>query len=206
MKNKSENKEKKPLFRIKARPVIVGAFLCLVCAAAYVDFRLEKSPALAGGDTIYTSVDTDAGTKILGEATLVDSNVQTDGAEEPIAEASSYDTYFTAMQADRRRMRSEALETLQTVVDSSDSMPDVKEKAYNEMMTIADNITVESNIRSMVMAKGFEDCLAVINGEDLSVIVKTSGLLTNEVAQIKEIAMNESGFAPENIRIVEKNG
>ena len=58
----------------------------------------------------------------------------------------------------------------------------------------------------MVMAKGFDDCIAVVNGDNLNVIVKTTGLLVNEVAQIKEIAIAESGFPAENIRIVEKNG
>ena len=93
---------------------------------------------------------------------------------------------------------------LQSVADSAESMPDVKEKAYNDMMVLANNINVESNFRSMVMAKGFEDCIAVINGENLNLVVRSNGLLTNEVAQIKEIAVNESGFPVQNIKVVEK--
>jgi stage III sporulation protein AH len=94
---------------------------------------------------------------------------------------------------------------LQIVVDSADTMPDVKADAFREMMNIAENIEIESNVRSMVMAKGFDDCIAVVNGDNLNVIVKSTGLLVNEVAQIKEIAVSESGFPTENIRIVEKN-
>lgn len=57
----------------------------------------------------------------------------------------------------------------------------------------------------MIKAKGFEDCLAVMTGEKINVIVKTPGLLTSEVAQITEIVTQETGFSPENIVIVEKN-
>ena len=195
---------KKPKKRIKARPVIAGAFVLLICAAAYTDYRLNQKEAQAAGEYLYTASENTEHAKILGEAAFVDN---TQGADVPLDGATytaGYDTYFAAMQVDRQRSRDEAIEMLQTVADSADSLPDTKEKAYNEMIGIAKNITVESNIRSMVMAKGFEDCLAVISGDTLNVIVKSDGLLDNEVAQIKEIAMNETGFSGDRIRVVEK--
>lgn len=201
MKLKNANKPKK---KLKARPVLAVAFVLLISAAAYTDYRLNQKEVQAAGEYLYTATKNAEHAKILGEAAFVDS---TEGADVPVDGASytaSYDTYFSAMQIDRQRSRDEAIEMLQTVADSADSLPDTKEKAYNEMIGIAKNITVESNVRSMVMAKGFEDCLAVINGDTLNVIVKSDGLLDNEVAQIKEIAMNETGFSGDQIRVVEK--
>ena len=203
---------KKPKLKFSARSAIAGAFVLLICAAAYTDSKITKKTSEQGDDYIYT-----AGTaiaekeepKILGEATFVGNSgeltEQEDIPSELSTEAGTYDTYFSAMQIERRKSRDEAYEMLRNVADSAESMPDVKEKAYNEMMVMAGNITIESNVQSMVKAKGFEDRLAIINGENLNVIVKTNGLLTNEVAQIKEIAVNESGFSAENIIIVEKN-
>lgn len=196
-----------PKLKLRTRSVIAGAFVLLICAAAYTDHYLVDRKAAetsASGEYIYTSSDESEHVKILGEAALVGS-ISTEDEPEP-AEAASYDTYFSAMQVDRQRSRDEAVEMLQIVVDSADTMPDVKADAFREMMNIASNIEIESNVRSMVMAKGFDDCIAVVNGENLNVIVKTPGLLVNEVAQIKEIAVAESGFPTENIRIVEKNG
>ena len=193
-------KLKIPKIKFSARTVIVSCFVLLVCAAAYTDYNIGRKTDLPTGEYLYTSSENGERTKILGEATFVDSNAKT---EETMAQ-NNYDTYFSAMQTNREKSRDEAVQMLQVVVDSADSMPDIKEKAFNEMITIANNITLEANIQSMVMAKGFEDCLAVINGDNLNVIVKTSGLLTNEVAQITEIAMNESGFPAERIKIVEK--
>lgn len=209
-------KIKKPKLRFHTRSIIAGAFVLLICAAAYTDHRIGKGSDTKKGDYLYTATTNKDGkdqTKILGEAEFVDSTVlhapeiaeQTGNVSGETAEAVSYDTYFSAMQTNRQRSRREAYEMLQNVVESAESMPDVKEKAYNEMMVLANNMTVEANIQSMVIAKGFEDCLAVINGDNLNVVVKTTGLLMNEVTQIKEIAVNESGFAPENITIVEKN-
>ena len=209
-------KFKMPKIKFHTRSVIAGAFVLLICAAAYTDHRMGKDAKEQAGNYLYTSETAERDTdepKILGEAEFVDNTVihaelppeDTDAVNSESTEAGSYDTYFSAMQVDRQRSRSEAYEILQNVVNSAESMPDVKEKAYNDMMALANNMTVESNIQSMVIAKGFEDCLAVITGDNLSVVVKTKGLLMNEVAQIKEIAVNESGFSAENITVVEKN-
>lgn len=207
-----EFKFKKPKLKFHTRSIIAGAFVLLICAAAYTDHLIGKNSKSKAEEYLYTaagSEEKNTEPKILGEAAFVDNTQSTeenaDALSEELAQAGSYDTYFSAMQVERQRSREQAYEMLQNVVDSADSMPDVKEKAYNEMMVIANNITVEANIQSMVRAKGFEDCLAVINGDNLNVVVKSNGLLVNEVAQIKEIAVNESGFSAENIKVVEKN-
>lgn len=207
-----EFKLKKPKLKFHTRSIIAGAFVLLICAAAYTDHVISNSSENKTDKYLYTAAGAEeksSDTKILGEAAFVDNKQSTeedaDALNEQLAQAGSYDTYFSAMQVERQRSREQAYEMLQNVVDSADSMPDVKEKAYNEMMVIANNITIEANIQSMVKAKGFEDCLAVINGDNLNVVVKSKGLLVNEVAQIKEIAVNESGFSAENIKVVEKN-
>ncbi len=174
------------------RKFIVLGFVLLVCVAAYADYNTGRKLDAQAGEYLYTSGGEAEKNKILGQATLVDN------------QQNSYDTYFSAMQIDRQRSRDEAMETLQTVIDSADSMPDVKEQAYSDMMTIANNITVESNVQSLVMAKGFRECVAVMGSDRINVIVATDGLLTNEVAQITEIAMKETGFSADKITIVEK--
>ena len=54
------------------------------------------------------------------------------------------------------------------------------------------------------MAKGFEECVAIISGDNASIIVKSDGLLPNEVAQITEIVYEQAGILPTNMNIVEK--
>lgn len=204
-------KFKKPKLKFHTRSIIAGSFVLLICAAAYTDAKLGKGKVRESGEYLYTATDISDNNeqpKILGEAAFVDNTEDVAEAEaaseSESAQAGAYDSYFSAMQVERQKSRREAYQMLQSVADSAESMPDVKEKAYNDMMVLANNINVESNIRSMVMAKGFEDCIAVINGENLNIVVRSNGLLTNEVAQIKEIAVNESGFPVQNIKVVEK--
>jgi stage III sporulation protein AH len=148
------------------------------------------------GSDIYNSEVSPESAKILGEAKLVNADAPDETTE---------DVYFTSAVLNRRRSRDEALQTLQVVIDSSESMPDVKDEALTQMINIASDIETEAMVEETVKAKGFEDCIAMINDGNINVVVKTPGLLTNEVALITEIVVEETGFAPENIKIVEKN-
>ncbi len=198
-KNITEFFKKIPDFLVsKRKSVIVVCCLAIICTAVYVDWRVGYN----GGDTanyIYTG-EVGGNTKMLGEAKLVSK----DGDVQSETDKIERDEFFVNAQINRKRSRDESVAMFQSVVDSSETMPDVKDKALGEIMTIAQDISKEASVEEMIKAKGFEDCIAVISGDSINVIVKTSGLLTNEVAQIKEIVMKECGFAPENIKIIEK--
>lgn len=113
--------------------------------------------------------------------------------------------YFASTVLDRQRARDEAIEVLQTVVASAEALETTKEQALADISAIAAGIEMESNIETLVKSKGFSDCIAVISGKTVNVIVKTSGLLPSEVAQIKEIVYETTGTEPSNIKIIEKS-
>lgn len=110
---------------------------------------------------------------------------------------------FAEMNLTRQRSRDEALEVLNTVALSETAVDAVKEDALNEIRQIAKDIESEANIESLVKAKGFEQCVAVVNGNSASLIIKTDGLLQNQVAQISEIVYKEAGVRPEDLKIIE---
>ncbi len=178
------------------KPIIAFSAAAIIATAVYTDYLVSNNSDKSISEYIYTST-TDAGTKILGEAKMVDANKDNQKADD--------DTYFQTALINRERSRDEALQTLQVVVDSAESMPDVKDRALVEMMQIATDIETETTVEEMIRAKGFEDCLAIISGQNINVVVKSPGLLNSEVAQITEIVQNETGFDIENIRIVEKS-
>lgn len=177
------------------KPLVILACAAIICTAVYTGYLSDYSGGTQLTQYLYNSDKTN--TKILGQAKLVDNISE----GETTVDAS---TYFSNAIINRERSRDEALETLQVVVDSSESMPDVKDKALSEMMQIAKDIETEATIEEMIKAKGYDDCLAIISGENINVIVKSPGLLTSDIAKITEIVCNETNFSTENIRIVEK--
>lgn len=113
-------------------------------------------------------------------------------------------SYFAASQVERQRARDEAIEVLQSVVDNANETDAAaKEQAMTDISAIASNIELEANIESLIKAKGFENCVAVINGDRASIVVSSEGLKPNELSQILEIVYVQASILPENVTITE---
>jgi stage III sporulation protein AH len=63
----------------------------------------------------------------------------------------------------------------------------------------------EAQIESLVVAKGYADCVAYIGDDGISVAVAApeGGLQQADVAVIADIAMNQSDYGLDKIRVVE---
>lgn len=120
-------------------------------------------------------------------------------------ETSEVLAYFASTQVSRDRARDEALAVLQNVVDSADADSAEKNQALEDIATMAANIEAEANIEAMVLAKGFEQCVAIINDGMCTVVVMSEGLLPNQMSQINEIVYEQTGIKPVNVKYIEKN-
>ena len=99
-----------------------------------------------------------------------------------------------------------ALEVLNAVVENDQASEEVKAEALAEIQTIAKEMSQESNIESILMSKGFTQCLAVINGDSANIVVKSEGQLQSaQLAQINAVVYEQAGIEPVNITIVAKN-
>lgn len=113
--------------------------------------------------------------------------------------------YFAQAVLDRQKSRDEALEVLQLVVDNEDALAESKDSALKQMSQIADDMQKESNIESLIVSKGFEECVAVISEGKCNVVVKSDTLQANEISQIKEIVYEQASIHPIDVKIIEKN-
>ena len=114
------------------------------------------------------------------------------------------DNYFSDVQVNRQRSRDEAIEVLQSVVENAASTDTAKNEALAEINKLALVMETEANIESLVVAKGFEECVAVISGDSASIVVKCEGLIPAQISQINEIVYDQAGIEPVNIKIIER--
>jgi len=183
----------------KRNMIIAGAVLMIGLAVTlnWVFFAQDKADdgfsydASAGMSTNYG---TTLGTGAVGnEATTQE------------ASTSSVDSYFSSVEVSRQRARDEALEVLNAVVENDKADEEVKAEALKEIAVIAKEMSDESNIESLLMSKGFEMCVAVINGDSANIVVKNEGPLKNaQLAQINAVVYEQTGIEPLNITIVQK--
>ena len=183
---KKTNKAKELLKKIGAKNLVIICAVLLIGTAICVNYIMYNQES----DDMIADVDIDL------EGTDLENTLQKD------PQASDY---FAQTILTRKQARDEALEVLKSVAASDSALPETIETALNDISQIAKDIENESNIETLIQAKGFEDCIAVISEGKATVIVKTDGLLANEVAQINEIVYETAGILPTDLKIIEKN-
>ena len=188
--------------RIGKRNLVIAGAVTLVIAAVAVNWIVFSGNddkdgfdynASAGMNTGYG---TTLGTGEIG-----------DNASKPTgSETDSTDGYFSSVEVSRKRARDEALEVLNAVVENDQASDAVKAEALAEIQTIAKEMSQESNIESILLGKGFTQCLAVINGDSANIVVRTEGQLNaSQLAQINAVVYEQAGIEPINITIVAKS-
>ncbi len=173
--------------KLNRKAVIASGAVVIIGVAVLLNFLLLPADAAKDKKKLNPVVDL---TDVAGAIT--DKN-----SKDTSAESSTKQDVFAKMARD------EAMEVLNAVAESDTAVDAMKEEAMNEIQKIAKDIECEANIESLVKAKGFEECVAVINGDSAQVIVKTDGLMENEVAQISEIVYQQANVVPNNLHIIE---
>ena len=120
------------------------------------------------------------------------------------AGTSDENDYFSSAALSREQQRDEAIDVLKLVTENADATEEAKAEAAAAISKIATDMQNEASIETLVKAKGFEECVAVISDGAVSVIVKAETLQANEAAQILAIAYETTGISPENISIINK--
>lgn len=147
----------------------------------------------------------------FGDAQLVNGNVVKEGivpndeAQTTITNSdTNADEYFSSTRLEREKMYSQMIETYQKMVDSNEISNDQKAIAIQEI----NNITTTKNAimiaENLIKNKNFEDVVILVSNDNTSVIVKTSNLNPEQIAQIQNIICRELNIKSENINISQK--
>ena len=182
------------------RNTVVAAMAVLVCAAVALNWKYTGEQAAGAVE--------ETGTKILGEATLVNGQ-EADGAQAAADEEAVYtgDDYFASARLTRQQARDNAISLLQEAADQPGADTSVANEASEGIAVLAGYTMKEAQIENLVTAKGYADCVAFMGEDSISVVVDTgTGELTAEdVAKITDIAMTETGYPASGIKIMAAN-
>ena len=169
--------------------LLAAAVLVTVCAGIYLNWLYTEDQATADfTDTLDSS-------KLLSQDLVV-------MGEEIQEEITTISDYFAAVRLARQEARDSALSLLQEAMAY-----DTKENSETgaKLDSIVQTALCESQIESLVIAKGYADCVAYISNDGISVAVATpeGGLQQTDVAVIADIVISQSDFTLEDIRVVE---
>ena len=182
--------------KIWKKNLVAAAVLVTVCAGIYLNWLYTEDTATAN------LTDTLDAEKVMGEDTLVLSEDMAALAAGEDLETTASD-YFAAVRLSRQEARDSALNLLQEAMAYSEESK-AQESAL-ELEQIVQTALSEAQIESLVIAKGYTDCVAYMTNEGISVAVSApeGGLQQADVAVIADIVLSQSDYSMSDIRIVE---
>ncbi len=179
--------------------MVAAAVLVTVCAGIYVNWLYTEEQAAA---SLTETLDAE---KVMSNETLVLSeDMAAISAGDPVNTTAT--DYFAAVRLSRQQARDNAVNLLQDAMAYSGSGEGSKEvESAMELEEIVQTALSEAQIESLIVAKGYADCVAYMSGEGISVAVSApeGGLQQTDVAVIADIVMTQSAYSLDDIRVVE---
>ena len=173
--------------------LIATAVLVTVCGGIYLNWRYTSDQ---GAKELVNTLDAQ---KVMSEDLLVMSDVP-----EAMGEmASTFTDYFAAVRLSRQQARDSAVSLLQEAMAYDDEAKSAH--SSEQLDSIVQTALCEAQIESLVIAKGYTDCVAYMSDSGISVAVASpeGGLQDTDVALIADIVMSQSDLGMEKIRVVE---
>lgn len=182
--------------KVWKKNLVAGAVLVTVCAGIYLNWIYTEENVAAD---LTQTIDTE---KVMSEDALVLSeDIAAIAAGEDL-ETTSED-YFAAVRLSRQQARDSAIELLQEAMSYGDGRKEAESSV--ELEDIVQTALSEAQIESLIIAKGYADCVAYMSPEGISVAVAApeGGLQREDVAVIADIVMSQSEYTLDSIRVVE---
>ena len=180
--------------KIWKKNLIAAAVLVTVCTGIYMNWLYtEQQTAVDLTDTIDAE-------KVMSDELLELEDIQVLSEEEAI---NTSQDYFATVRLSRQQARDSALNLLQEAIAYSDQTKTAE--SSEQLEDIVQTALTEAQIESLVIAKGYLDCVAYMSNSGISVAVSTpeGGLAAEDVAVIADIVMTQSEYTLDEIRIVE---
>ena len=171
------------------KQLVLASLVLALGAAVYLNWQFAGTGRLPVGDS-------SSETSQLGAAQLVN-NTYVESSE------ASGDALAQA-RMDRQNSRDQALELLDGVLEDVDSDSAAKQQAVEEASAIAQNILAESNVESLLEAKGYTDCVAYITAQECSVVL-AGAVEEADTLIVQEVVMEQTGLTADKIKIIGTN-
>ena len=170
------------------RNAIVATVLVLICAGVYLNWNATQVQPVDLLDTL--------------DAEQVMNSVEIDLEDLAYASGEVSGDQFAQIRLTRQESRDSAVELLQETLtyEGEDAA-----SAVTSLDAIVSDALAEAQVESLVVAKGYDDCVVYMSEDNIHVAVSApaEGLAEADVALISDLVTDQTGCSLEDIRIIE---
>jgi stage III sporulation protein AH len=211
---------------LKKKEIIAASLVVLIGVAGYLNWSYQDTIRVQDGESYIETG------KKLGEAqyvsspqemedntaaddtddnTAVDDDDKNDDAENETTEteearqtaADGGENYFEQARMNRESARSKSLEILNQTAENESFDGEIRKKAGDKILAVADNVQKENQIESIAQSKGYSEICAFADDNSVSITVRKEGFGNEDVVKLTAIATEELGISAQNVKIVE---
>ena len=159
--------------------VLTAVGLCLLLAAAVVTNILVNK----------------------GKETAKETGTQNAQAVSPVtAQGKTQADFFASYRDERDSVRTQELAYMDAIVAQGADTETLSD-AQRQKLELVNAMETELTVENLIRAKGFSDVIVSIHKGNISVVVGTETLNDEQVAQILDIVLRETGKSAENVKI-----
>lgn len=207
---------------LKKKEIIAASLVVLIGVAGYLNWSYQDTIRVQDGESY---VETG---KKLGEAqyvNAVDEVEETSEGEEASSEAkettaekaennsedtaqtvettSGSDNYFEQARLNKEASRSKSLEILNNTAENESFDAEIRQKAGDKILAVANNVQKESEIESIAQSKGYSEICVYVDDSEANVMVRKDGFCDEDVVKLTAIVTEQLKISAQNVKIVE---
>lgn len=185
--------------KIWKRNAIVATVLLFVCAGIYLNWSYNHPDAAAADLT--ETLDAE---QVMGDGLVISDPTDVLAQEAAAETASQTADYFAQVRLSRQESRDSAVELLEQTI-AYDEGTEVGAAATQTLNDLVSTALSEAQIESLIIAKGYSDCVTYINDDTVCVAVAApaEGLEQADVALISDIVTGQTDCSLSQIRVIE---
>ena len=182
------------------RNAVIATVLLFVCAGVYLNWAVNQKKAPVDlTETLNAEQVMDDSQMVIAEQELNGTQLSTQG--------SGNADYFAQVRLSRQESRDSAVELLEQTIayDEGTEVGTAATQTLNELVSTA---LSEAQIESLVIAKGYADCVTYIHDDTVCVAVAApaEGLDQTDVALISDVVTAQTDYPLSQVRIIEVKG
>ncbi len=191
---------------MKKRNAVAAIIVLFMCVAVYLNWNsreVQGDDARLHGNFGESKLVVNDGEEIPKDSENKDAKNNEKNEEKKIN--SNVSEYFDEARMEKQKARDSAITTLKEAVAEKNLSQESRDKAAASIETLSSGAISETRIETLVKAKGYTECVALINDAGVNVIVSApaSGLTAGDTTKIKDIVVSETNVQPGKIKIIE---
>ena len=111
-------------------------------------------------------------------------------------------SYFQTYRSDRESTRDQEMLYYDAIIANETSSAEAIATAESAKLALIEQMEQELVVEGLIKAKGFEDCVVTISGENINAVVKATELSSSQVAQIVSILQAQFNVDIDYIKII----